>query len=905
MKDCNVLCSNGTLMKAFLSEDNRVLFDFCREDVASDLYTMPAERFDGQSYYYPKDAIDARSESSYVLLPFEVDGKWGYCDRWMGEVVHDPKWGWCGHFVSARNGNELARFNKTEDGILYSEEIHEDEFDVNNAKYDGRWGLMALDGSEIIAPDYQYLSPIKDGLILAKKNGCWGTIDTSGKTVLPIEFDDICFLHGFGFLIRKGELFSAYHFSGLPLIEDLPAIPQRWEQGFQRWYFKNYVCSNSIPPDANLEADRLFRWARDAENCMWYEHEGLYTVLRCIPHGKRIHASISKYGLPCKSFEEAELVLDAAFESVARILCTRAESNRWNGAKNCRRLPSVTSFANICRVTADGKWGYCDLRTGEIKQLPTWSYFEPFYKSFGNFHCVARFHQASVGAMAEEYLDSFAPDDEVPNGQWGLIGLYGNIIASPIYQYLSRMICEEYYIARKDGLWGILDTYGKAVVPFRYTGICESSACDCLFMLREGTGEEATFTMLGYDLKVLRSGLIKMPEKVDSRVAAKEAEADCKRCLKELSVHKLNREERDYLLSELRCWAIGCRYRELYSSHDLMLRHAEKELEQFRSRNKDGEKFCASTIGKPCRIYYANCCGSIINPEQYAIWYHTLPKHEFLDAIMTEDGYIHVVERTPLIHQNIIRYVKPNATRSISGTMAPYSFECDGQWGYCNENGEILAYPVAAFCDGLPYTDNSGFYVNDDPLMRFCLDPWSHFEVGDFRAGDHDEKNNDAASGRWGAMDCNGYVVIPPVYQYLGRSGQNTDLIIAKKDGFWGALNGDGKMVVPFVWDNIWLDVAYGCLAKKNTRHGERYAILDEEGAVLIGDIPSIPLHLDEYYDRSFKDGDRVRVLRCQLRYIHGEDRVLKGHKCYSSYAESKDGMKGILTADEEEINEE
>ena len=904
MKKCNVYCSNGSFLAAFLSEDHRVLFDFCREDTAADPHTTPAAVIDGQNYYLPKDAIDACNESSYVLLPFELNGKWGYCDRWMGEVVHEPKWGWCGHFKPVPQGREGARFNAAEDTGFYSDRLWIDEFDPNSSEYDDRWGLVDLDGKEIIAPVYQYLSPIKEGVMLAKKGGRWGAVDTSGKIVLPIEFDDICFLDGFGFVTRKGECFSVYHSSGLPLIEDLPAMPQRWDQGFPRW-IAFYAGGWD---DFELESNRLYRWASKADTCMWYEYNGLYTVLRCIKGENRMPASIGKYGQPCKSFAEAELVLDAAFESTARIICSRAERMRWNGAKNCDRLPSVTNFANICRVTADGKWGYCNLRTGEIQQLPVWSFFEPFHKADGKYHYVARFDQAPGSTRDCDYQDKFFSDEQdIHNGRWGLIGLPGNIIAPPIYQYLSPMICEYYYIAKKDDCWGILDAYGKTVVPFRYTGICTSPSRECLFLLREGTGDEATYTMLDYDLKVLRSGLTQMYKEVYFRVAMQESEELCRRCLNDPSLQKLTKEEEDYLLSELQHWAISCRYRELYSSYELMLRHARNTLEGVRERNaqRKVDEFHTGTIGKPCRVYYAKCCGSIVNPEQYAVWYDCLPKWEFLDAVMTEDGYIRVVERTPLIHQNVIRYVTPDDAHALGGTTAPYSFECDGQWGYCFENGEILAYPVAGFCDGMPHTDNAGFYVNDNPVMRFSLDSWTHFEIGDFYEGDQTGKKNDFTNGRWGALDCNGYVVIPPVYQYLGRSGKNTDLVIAKKDGFWGALDGNGDVIVPFVWDDIWLDVTYGCIAKKNTRHGERYAILAEEGTVLIGDLPSAPIHLDEYYDRSFKDGDDARVLRCLLQYVHGEDRVLIGHKRYSRYSEAKNGMKGVFTYEEEKIDEE
>ncbi|MBR2895755.1 MAG: hypothetical protein IKC03_08885, partial [Oscillospiraceae bacterium] len=151
---------------AYLSDDNRVLFDFCHREAAADLCTTPAVVTGKDKYYLPKDALDARTERAYILLPFEVDGKWGYCDRWMGEVVHEPQWGWCDHLIPSVCGQELARFDAAEDSIHHPEKIWEEKFDPNADQYDGRWGLLDREGRESLPLNFSTSAQ-------SKTDVCW------------------------------------------------------------------------------------------------------------------------------------------------------------------------------------------------------------------------------------------------------------------------------------------------------------------------------------------------------------------------------------------------------------------------------------------------------------------------------------------------------------------------------------------------------------------------------------------------------------------------------------------------------------------------------------------------------------------------------------------------------------
>ncbi len=847
MKNCSVFCSNGALIPAYLSDDNRVMFDFCHEEAIANPCTKPIVVNGKDKYYLPKDAINTRIETAYVLLPFVIDGKWGYCDRWEGEVVHEPQWGWCGHFTPTVYGQELARFNAVEDSYIYFEEFFEETFAPCDIEYNGQWGLLTMGGSVLVQPIYQYLSPIKEGVLLAKQNNLWGMIDTVGEIVIPCAYDAICFADDRKVITCSQKRYTIWTCSGKKLIENLPAMPKLWDGS--QWQFNTFHYYNKELYHFEVEVSRLWRYVAKIK-CRWYEYDGKFTVLRCVPGDDLYLPEITPFGVPCDSVEMAQGLVDVACESVARVLYDRAELRRWLGAGDAPTDCELAQRTKIGRIRIGERWGYCDLWSGEIVQPPEWSFFEPFYRNEWNSkdtRCIARFNTVPFhedGTKEDSVCyHTFHPDGERYNGRWGLLDNEGNLVVPPIYQYLSPCV-GAYYIAKKDNLWGVLDRNGTVVVPFSYTGICKCWVHDALFLLKEEQGEETRYTVLDYGLKVIAKNLAEVPQL-----------------------------EYPHLVDEL----------------------SELNITQ------ENENFVTEIQGKPCRVYYAKCCGSFINPERCAIWYNSIPKHEFWDAVMTEDGYIRVAEK---VEQDKVHYVTPRIVPPIGGTQEPYAFECDGQWGYCAGNGEILAYPVAKFCDGMPRPNQDSFYVNETPLMRFCLDAWTHLELGDFYMGDREGRKNQFAGGRWGALDEDGLVVIPPIYQYLGRSGQNTDIIIAKKDGFWGALNGEGEQIVPFTWNTIWLDVAYGCIAGKNTRHGMRYVILDAEGKVLIGNLPSVPVHRDGYYDRSFQSGDTYAILHCQLREIDDTDCVWIGSKRYPSDVDALNGMRGIFMDGDEEDDE-
>lgn len=191
---------------------------------------QPAKRIDGKNYYSPAIGASIQRETP---LPFEVNGKWGYCDTYTGQVVIEPKWDFCDEFYCG-----YARFN-----IGGAFDPMDETAGCN------KWGFIDIDGDEVIAPIYQYLSrPDFCGLSLAKKDGLWGVINEYNDLIVAFQWDGIWFDYDhqwedshhtleYGFValkIKNGhKQYTAINSDGKVMAEDLPGfVPPKFPQQY-------------------------------------------------------------------------------------------------------------------------------------------------------------------------------------------------------------------------------------------------------------------------------------------------------------------------------------------------------------------------------------------------------------------------------------------------------------------------------------------------------------------------------------------------------------------------------------------------------------------------------------------------------------------------------------------------
>jgi len=185
----------------------------------------PAKIIDGQNLYTPYDGtfISRNRDNNRLKLPFEVDGKWGFCHAFSGKVVIEPQWDFCDEFDGS-----VARINIG------------GKFDPLDplGECSGMWGMIDSDGDIVIEPSYQYIS--RSGFSsdrLAKRSGLWGIIDDYGEVLVAIEWDGIWFDFDnkledkykslqYGYIVMKNtdghKRYSAINHDGRIMVEDIP-----------------------------------------------------------------------------------------------------------------------------------------------------------------------------------------------------------------------------------------------------------------------------------------------------------------------------------------------------------------------------------------------------------------------------------------------------------------------------------------------------------------------------------------------------------------------------------------------------------------------------------------------------------------------------------------------------------
>jgi len=249
---------------------------------------LPTLAVDGRPYYRPADALAMEVEPFGVLLPFSVDGKWGYCDRWEGDVVIPARLSCCETFSPVPEHREIARFALA--GECPPKDFTNSPFeqmDWASDLPDGQWGYLDLDGNEVIPPVYQYLTRIENGLILAKKDGLWGVLDTFGKVVSEFRWSAVCFDEDFGFITCEdtadGPSYAIFDRFGIELVSGLPAMPQRDVGSLFRRFPEP---PEELSFDEKVEAERRlwYHWGHAGPGyCRYYYHDGEYGYLQCYP----------------------------------------------------------------------------------------------------------------------------------------------------------------------------------------------------------------------------------------------------------------------------------------------------------------------------------------------------------------------------------------------------------------------------------------------------------------------------------------------------------------------------------------------------------------------------------------------------------------------------------------------
>jgi len=134
------------------------------------------------------------------IAPVKIGKRWGLIDR-KGQMVVEPKFDEIGPFFESFFGgsvSKLVALVKDGDDVGF---IHENGKMVNEyddigslneqglalAKKDGKFGFIDTTGKEIIPPVYDEVESFNEqGLAMVKKDGKSGFIDQTGKEIIPL-----------------------------------------------------------------------------------------------------------------------------------------------------------------------------------------------------------------------------------------------------------------------------------------------------------------------------------------------------------------------------------------------------------------------------------------------------------------------------------------------------------------------------------------------------------------------------------------------------------------------------------------------------------------------------------------------------------------------------------------------
>jgi hypothetical protein len=368
-------------------------------------------------------------------------------------------------------------------------------------KSHGKMGLMSINGKEIVAPEYDYISIFIKGHAICQKGEKYGIIDSSGKSTVSFLYekldyfprtDTICIgrLNGkYGLISTSGNIIQPFIFDEVG------------ERAAYNTWFKNsagygvfdkngkILCKGKVTKESALE-------------CSKYETEeyprGQFTIVM----------QNEKYGL--KRGNKWLIKPDFSYISITGFSDGLIPAKRKAG-ENYVYLDTTGNVAikgefyiaedfhhgaAACSASP-GKWGLID-KTGKFILSPEYNLIEPDgYSHFeitlfsdgpsepeennlvgyadtlgrmivspGKYDIVTPFIEGySIFGMLGKNPEN--PEDVPKVTQWGLLDEHGNVHTTLSYDVVS-CLSNGLIAVQKDKKWGYIDTNNRIIVPIQF-----------------------------------------------------------------------------------------------------------------------------------------------------------------------------------------------------------------------------------------------------------------------------------------------------------------------------------------------------------------------------------------------------------------------------------------------------
>ena len=78
--------------------------------------------------------------------------------------------------------------------------------DLGIVRLNGKWGVINTEGKEVVPLKYDDVEYFHEGLAAVKLNGKWGFVDKEGKEVIPLKYDSVGSFHeGLAGVLLNGQ----------------------------------------------------------------------------------------------------------------------------------------------------------------------------------------------------------------------------------------------------------------------------------------------------------------------------------------------------------------------------------------------------------------------------------------------------------------------------------------------------------------------------------------------------------------------------------------------------------------------------------------------------------------------------------------------------------------------------
>jgi len=363
-------------------------------------------------------------------IPYRKDTLWGFCNK-KKEILIPCKY------------TKVNRFYNDSAAIVW----------INNA-----CGLIGINGHEITDLKYSHIKKYNDFYFVKKKN-LWGVIDSKGKIILDIKFEDISFINRMfytsrteiltdsikkkkDFVIINSNVYYVFNKDTTLVYSEVPK--HLIEDDFEYLTYDEDSFNNVYVNDKYLYKPEIFKKVFNT-----FSHSGKYINSDNKPEKYRVGNNIMAYKDDQWGFKDTlgNIIISPRYD-------------KSQGFSN-----------NIAAVKMNGKWGFIDK----------------------NDTIIIPFKYSKVKNFSDEI--SWVKNDTA----WALINIKNKLLTPFIYSSVSYFRENLAYV-EKNGKWGYIDTDGKEKIGFIYSKSFEFSEGLALSCTSDST--------CGY---INRKGKVKIP----------------------------------------------------------------------------------------------------------------------------------------------------------------------------------------------------------------------------------------------------------------------------------------------------------------------------------------------------------------------------------------------------------